>query len=131
LRDIFSCQIILKNIFGIRISALTLPQLKHKNMNTEIFETHWFEHNGKNYAFEAEVEFKFEGFDGIGFYEFGGWQSYDKGNPTWDVVNVTIKWVHDPDAGEFLDLATLSPDLIATIKEFATEHCEEPEYCID
>jgi len=97
-------------------------------MNTEIFETYEFIYNGKNYPFEAELEFKFEGFDGIGFNEFSGSQDYDKGHPTWDVISVTIKWVHDPDAGEFLDLATLSPDLIASIKEFATEHCEEPEY---
>lgn len=99
-------------------------------MNTELFETYEFEYEGKNYAFEAEVEFKFEGFDGIGFFEFGGWQSYDKGNPTWDVITVTIKWVHDPDAGEFLDLATISLDLIEAIKDFAAENCEEPEYDI-
>lgn len=94
-------------------------------MNYENFE---FTHNGTNYAFEAEVEFTFDGFDGIGHYEYWGSKGYDRGTPVWDVENVTILWVGDAE-GEDMDMTTLNTDLIKAMKADAAENCEEPEYC--
>ncbi len=94
-------------------------------MNYENLE---FEHKGTKYGFEAEVEFKLDGFDGIGHYEFWGSKGYDRGTPVWEVEDVTILRVEDED-GKDLNITTLSPDLIEAMKSDAAENCEEPEYC--
>ena len=42
------------------------------------------------YYVDAAIQWKFDGFDGIGEYEYWGSKGYDQGSPNWEIDEVTF-----------------------------------------
>jgi hypothetical protein len=65
--------------------------------NTTTMEFEW----GKDSEFyvEATIEWNFEGFDGIGSYEYWGQKCYDQGSPVYEIGLIEIS-VFDSEGNE-------------------------------
>ena len=77
----------------------------------------------EGYGIEYEILWEFEGFDGIGEYEYWGQKCNDQGNAVWNVVNIKFLSATDED-GNAVDIATIPTEYIKGWMEDIEENAE-------
>jgi hypothetical protein len=92
-----------------------------RNRETETIEGYYESLEG--YGIEYEVLWEFEGFDGIGEYEYWGQICNDQGKAIWNVANIKFLSATDEDGNE-VDIASIPTEYIKGWMEDIEENAE-------
>jgi hypothetical protein len=71
---------------------------------------------------EAIVQWKFEGFDGIGSYEYWGQKCFDQGSPLWEIDSIEIS-VFDSEGNPYTPSEEMKQEI-----ELAVANNAEPDF---
>lgn len=92
-----------------------------RNRQTETTEGYYESLEG--YGIEYQILWEFEGFDGIGEYEYCGSKETDQGNAVWNVANIKFLSATDEDCNA-VDIATIPTEYIKGWMEDIEENAE-------
>jgi hypothetical protein len=92
-------------------------------MKRETETTEGYYESLEGYGIEYQILWEFEGFDGIGDYEYWGSKETDQGNPVWNVSNIKFLRATDEDGNE-VDIASIPTEYIKGWMEDIEENAE-------
>jgi len=92
-------------------------------MKRETETTEGYYESNEGYGLNYIIDWEFAGYDGIGDYEYWGYNCTDKGNAVWDVKAIKITRCTDEDGNE-VDIATIESEYIKSWIDDIEENAE-------